>query len=75
MRIDALDDLAVQLQHQTQHAVGRRMLRPEVDVERADVGLGHYCFAFSSPGSTYSVPSHGDRKSKSRNSCASLTGS
>jgi hypothetical protein len=30
MRIDALDDLAVELQHQAQHAVRRRMLRPEV---------------------------------------------
>ena len=31
--IDALHDLAVELQHQAQHAVGGRMLRPEVDVE------------------------------------------
>ena len=52
MRIDALDDLAVELQHQAQHAVRRRVLRPEIDVEGADVGLGHHCFAFSSPGST-----------------------
>ena len=33
MRIDALDDLAVELQHQTQHAMGRGMLRPEIDRE------------------------------------------
>ena len=54
MRIDALDDLAVELQHQTQHAVRRRVLRPEIDVEGADVGFGHGLlgFAFSSPGST-----------------------
>ena len=53
MRIDALDDLAVELQHQAQHAVRRRMLRPEVDVEVADVGFRHQLgFAFSSPGST-----------------------
>ena len=52
MRIDALDDLAVELEHQAQHAVGRRMLRPEIDVEVADRGLSHHCFAFSSPGST-----------------------
>ncbi len=37
MRIDALDDLAVQLQHQTQHAVRGRVLRAEVDGELAVV--------------------------------------
>ena len=31
MRIDALDDLAVELQHEPQHAVRRRVLRPEID--------------------------------------------
>jgi hypothetical protein len=41
MRIDALDDLAVQLEHQAQHAVRRRMLRPEIDGEVADFGFGH----------------------------------
>ena len=30
VRVSAFDDFAVQLQHQSQHAVGRRMLRPEV---------------------------------------------
>ena len=35
MRIDALDDLAVELQHQAQHAMRRRMLRPEIDREIA----------------------------------------
>ncbi len=35
MRIDALDDLAVELQHETQHAVRRRMLRTEIDGEIA----------------------------------------
>jgi hypothetical protein len=39
MRIDALDDLAVQLQHQAQHAMGRRVLRAEVDVELTDLGF------------------------------------
>ena len=39
MRIDALDDLAVQLQHQTQHAVRGRVLRAEVDREFALVHL------------------------------------
>ena len=41
MRIDALDDLAVELQHEAQHAVRRRMLRAEIDREVADVVLGH----------------------------------
>ncbi len=31
MRIDALDDLAVELHHQAQYAMGRGMLRSEVD--------------------------------------------
>jgi len=30
MRIDALDDFAVELQHQAQHAVRRRMLRAQL---------------------------------------------
>src|SRR6516165_9394814 len=40
MRIDPLDDLAVKLEHQAQHAVRGRMLRPEIDGEVA-FGLGH----------------------------------
>jgi len=36
MRIAALDDLSVKLQDQTQNAMRRRMLRPEVDVEIPD---------------------------------------
>ncbi len=57
MRIDALDDLAVELEHQAQNAMRRRMLRPEVDREIPEVlcwfrhhdpGFGS---AFSSPGS------------------------
>ena len=39
MRIDALDDLAVELQHEAQYAVRSRMLRPEVDGEIAQAGL------------------------------------
>ncbi len=31
MRIDPLDDLAVELQHEAQHAVRRRVLRAEID--------------------------------------------
>ena len=41
VRIDARDDLAVQLQHEAQHAVRGRMLRAEVDVEVADFGFWH----------------------------------
>ena len=64
VRVDPLDDLAVQLQDQAQHAVGRRVLRAEIDVELADrsfrnlrgVGgvVSHHLAsaAFSSPGST-----------------------
>ena len=52
MRIDAVDHLAVQFQHKAQHAVRGRVLGAEIDVEIADACLGHYCFAFSSPGST-----------------------
>ena len=35
MRIDALDNLAVELEHKAQHAVRRRVLRPEIDGEVA----------------------------------------
>ena len=55
MRIDPRDHLAVELQHQTQHAVRRRMLRPEIDGEIAEVLFVHdqtFGPAFSSPGST-----------------------
>ena len=38
MRIDAGDDLAVQVQDQAQHAVRRRMLRTEVDGHLRIVG-------------------------------------
>ena len=35
MRIDALDDFAVEFENKAQHAVRRRMLRTEVDGEIA----------------------------------------
>ena len=42
MRIDALHHFAIKLQHEAQHAMGRRMLRAEVDREITDGGLlGH----------------------------------
>jgi hypothetical protein len=40
MRIDALDDLAVKLQHQPEHAVRGRVLRAEVDRVIGDLGPG-----------------------------------
>src|SRR5262249_33542143 len=41
VRIDALDDFAVELEHQPQYPVRGWMLRPEIDVELADLGLSH----------------------------------
>ena len=56
MRIDAGDHLAIELQHQAQHAMRGRMLRSKVDGEVAECcGFGHQLpalsVAFSSPGS------------------------
>src|SRR6185437_9943820 len=42
MRIDALDHLTVELEHEAQHAVRGRMLRPEIDREIADGGFCHH---------------------------------
>ena len=43
MRIDALDDLAVEFEHEPQNAVRGGMLRPEIDVEIADVCSVIWC--------------------------------
>jgi hypothetical protein len=51
MRVDALDDLTVELQYQTQHAVSRRVLGPEIEGEIAQGGFGHNDLA-SAAGST-----------------------
>src|SRR5690606_13159804 len=86
VRIDTLDHLAIQIEHQAKDAVRSRMLRTEVDRELAILDFGaceriisHGYFlaslTFSSPGITACIPSHGERKSKLRNSCISLTGS
>ena len=49
MRIDARDDLAVELEHEAQNAMGCRMLRPEID-GRCRARVGRSCqplvFAF-----------------------------
>ena len=45
MRVDALDDFAVQLQHKAQNAMRRRMLRAEIDGEVADVRCSPMSFS------------------------------
>src|SRR5262245_52764251 len=57
VRIDAVHDLAVELQHQPQHTVRGGMLRAEVDVELANLRLGHLADP-SSPLSTRTLPLH-----------------
>jgi hypothetical protein len=42
MGIDALDHFAVELEHEPEHAVRRRVLRAEVDGEVPDVCLSHH---------------------------------
>src|SRR5262245_10497077 len=56
--IDAVHDLAVELQHPPQHTVRSGMLRAEVDVELADLRLGHLADPSSSL-STQTLPHHG----------------
>ena len=41
MRIDALDDLAIEFKHEPQDTMRGRMLRSEIDGEVANCGLGH----------------------------------
>src|SRR5262249_31776091 len=41
MRIDALDHLAVEVQDETQHAVCRRVLGPEIHGEIAQISFSH----------------------------------
>ena len=41
MRIDAVDNFAVEFQHEAQNAMRRRVLRPEIDIEVADGGFSH----------------------------------
>jgi hypothetical protein len=51
MRIDALHNLAIELEHKAQYAVRRRVLGPEIEGEIAQSGLGHGGLA-SAAGST-----------------------
>jgi len=55
MGVDALNDLAIQFKDESQHTVSRRMLRPEIDREVAEIFrlfIHDQTFgpAFSSPG-------------------------
>ena len=43
MRIGPLDHFAVHFQHEAQHPVGRRVLRPEIHRERLDLRFGGGC--------------------------------
>ena len=63
MRIDPLDHLAVELQHQAQHPVRRRMLRPEIDGEVAQRAFRHHTLsatfaAFVATFDVEAVPRH-----------------
>jgi len=51
MRIDALDDLAMELDYEPQDTVGRRVLGAKIDGEIANSGFGHGGLA-SAAGST-----------------------
>ena len=52
MRIDALDDFAVEFKHKSQNSMGGWMLGSKVDGEISERVGHHELFAFSSPGST-----------------------
>jgi hypothetical protein len=51
MRVDAFDDLTVELQYKAQYAVSRWMRGPEIEGEVAQGGFGHNGLA-SAAGST-----------------------
>ena len=55
MRIDAVDHLAVELEHEPQHAVRRRMLRAEIDGELAVVVASAHGQCMSLPWRTDAV--------------------
>src|SRR5580704_6039271 len=83
MGVDSPHDFPVEFQHQPQDPVRRRMLRPEIDAESTIFGFGRdvvHFFGVSLPlswcdGRMKGAPSQGERKSKSRNSWTSRTGS
>jgi hypothetical protein len=49
MRIDPFDDFAIQLEHQSQHTMRRRVLRAEVNGEVALAGAHTHDRAISPP--------------------------
>ena len=49
MRIDALHNLAIELEHKAQYAVRRRVLRSEIDGEVAQWSLAHGGPPFGAP--------------------------
>jgi hypothetical protein len=58
MRIDALHNLAIELEHKAQYAVRRRVLGPEIEGEIAQSRLGHSGLpsaAGSTPAATHAV--------------------
>ena len=64
MRIDALHNLAIELEHQAQHAVRRRVLRSEIDGEVAQLSLVHVGPPFGAPARQWSrehLDGSGDR--------------
>ena len=81
MRVGPLDHLAVHFQHQAQDVpwaagcCGPKFIVIGLICISAMTGPYPSLVAFSSPGIWPCMPSHGLRKSKSRNSCTSDTGS
>ena len=84
MRIDARDNLAIELEHEPQDTMSRGMLRAKIERKITDgVSLIVRCqssfiifpWPFHRPATHSVAPSHGDRKSKSRNSWMRSTGS
>jgi hypothetical protein len=45
VRVDALDHLAIEFEHQTQYAMRCWVLRPEVDIEITNFRFGHFIFS------------------------------
>jgi hypothetical protein len=57
MRVGALHHLAVELQHQAQHAVRGRMLRPEIQGVVLDLSHGYVSRAAGAAGAAQCLPS------------------
>jgi hypothetical protein len=55
MGIDALDHLAIEIKHEAEHAVRRRVLRTEIDGEFAVLGLRRCGLDLGGHASTFSA--------------------